>query len=145
MGHKTIQYWEKMGKLNLLNGILGAENLRRESDAHFKNREAEEAHVRKTVWGKEDSPEVEDMSNTVLGDVTYVVPQQATAPSVLPKLAMGALAATALVSTLAAGGLGGYLFSTLLKPSAVDPPSFSDGTVNLGLGRIEDYLQPKQK
>ena len=149
--HKTVSYWEKMGKLNLWSGILGVHQLRDNHVAHMKNREAEDAHVRKTVWGSEETgdEEPDDMGNTILGDVTYpapvIVPQQPTTQpqqsNVAPMLAGMALGASLL--GLPAAGILGYM---LAQPDSTPEPAvesveFADESVSIGLGRIEDYLK----
>jgi len=66
---KTVTYWEKLGKLNILTGITAAQQLRWEAKQQQKNREAEEAYTRKTVWGQDSNNEDEMGDNIYLGDV----------------------------------------------------------------------------
>ena len=137
---KVTTYWDKMGRLNLLTGVMGAEKLKREADQHLKNREAEEAHVRKNVWGSEESEQStsdESMRDTVLGDIHHptpiIMPQQSSAWPIIAGLALASLLPTAAIA-----GLAGYFFS---RPDVnIESPEFDDESVSVGLGRIDDYL-----
>lgn len=72
-----------------------------EANSHRKNREAEEAHVRKTAWGSNDSNSEEEMGDvTYLGDITHHHPPQQQAK------ASSGLAKTLGAAGLAAAGLG---------------------------------------
>lgn len=124
--------------LELWTGIIGNQKLKQEAESARKNREAEESHARKHVWGyntEQDQSGHEDMGHTILGDVTnpapIVYPPQKS--SILP-----AVAAAVLGAMIPAAGVGGYLLSKAMTP-AVEPGD--DESVNLGLGRIEDYLK----
>lgn len=101
-----------------------------------KNQEAESNAVRRQLWGAEETVEDDEMRTTVLGDITHpapiIMPQQQN--QLAPMLAGFAIAA-----------LSGIAVYYLLKkespdPAPVDPVSFNDETVSVGLGRIEDYL-----
>lgn len=140
INRRNIDYWTKMGRLNLWSGILGHEKLENEVESHRKNREAEESHVRKTVWGYEDGSdrEGEEMRQTVLGDLNNYQSPSPPPPqkqSSLPTIA-------ALAATLAVGGVLGYVLNND-KPAAPkqEPPAFDDSSVSIGLGRIEDYMK----
>lgn len=136
---KVTKYWEKMGRLNLLTGVIGAENIKRESDQHFKNREAEEAYVRRTAWGstgEESKSENEGMRDTVLGDIIHPT------PVVMPQQQQSSLLPAVLGAMLGAGvplaGLAGYMLN---RPATqAEAPAFDDESVNVGLGKLEDYL-----
>lgn len=140
MKDRVMEYWEKMGRLNLLTGTIGAGNLKREGDLHYKNREAEDAHVRKTVWGQDgqtEGDEGESMRDTVLGDINHptpiIMPQQSSAWPIVAGLAIASLLPTAAIA-----GIAGYLLSR--SDVQVEAPEFDDESVSVGLGRIDDYL-----
>lgn len=132
---KTVKYWEKMGRLNLWAGIMAHQQTKWEALQHRKNREAEESHTRKTLWGSQGSAggeDDEDMGDTYLGDVT-INPQ----PSKTKGLAMAAgLALASAIPTAA------WLYSQAKQTP--DTPAQSDDagsfeSLSIGLGRIEDY------
>lgn len=141
--NQAIDYWKRRGLLQLWTGVIGNQRLQHENDATRKNREAEEAHVRKNVWGYTDPEQSEDdMGHTILGDINNPAPVVYPPPqaSVLP-----ALAAAALGALVPAAGIGGYLLSQGVHRSGsqTEPTpatAHDDESVNLGLGRIEDYL-----
>lgn len=136
-----------MGKLNLWTGILGVEQIKREQLSHMKNREAEDSHVRKTVWGYEEGGRVnseEDMGTVILGDNIQnpapVIQQPPPQNSVLP-----VIAAALLGAAVPAAGVVGYLASRqpapAVTPSPPQSPSiFNDESLSVGLGRYEDYF-----
>lgn len=107
-----------------------------------KNREAESAYVRKNLWGAgEAKADEDDMGHTILGDVTYPAPVVISQPaqqssSALP-LVIGMLA-----SGLMGGGAAGLATYMLTRDkSPVQQQQFNDETVQIGLGRIEDYTK----
>lgn len=59
------------------------------------------------------------------------------------KSSLGPLLAALLGAAIPGAGLAGYLLSQ--SPEPVVQPSNSDETVEIGLGRIDDYLQPESK
>ena len=80
---------------------------------------------------------------TILGDnvnPTPIVMQQ-------PSSGMGvgaALLAAMLGASVPAAGVAGYFASQLLKPEAAVQPQGQQTDVNIGLGRIEDYVFEKE-
>jgi len=100
------------------------------------NQEAENRSVRKHVWGV-DSPDVlqdtDEMGDTILGNVTTHPTQVVDKSSKLAPLVLAAV----LGAGLPAAGVAGYLLSKVNQPGVAQP----DESVNLGLGRIEDYLK----
>lgn len=103
------------------------------------NRKAESAWTRKALWNSDES-ETEEMGNqqTILGDVTNPTPIVVTSSQ---SSALGPLLAALLGAAIPGAGLAGYLLSQ--SPAPVVQPSNPDETVEIGLGRIEDYLQPE--
>jgi hypothetical protein len=85
-----------MGRLNLWAGANAVKQIQWEQDQHRKNREAEEAHVRKTLWESNGSATGDDVGDTYLGDITnQIMPVAPKKPSfVLPLLLGAALSAT---------------------------------------------------
>jgi len=99
------------------------------------NRKAESAWTRKALWNSDES-ETDEMGNqqTILGDVTNPTPIVVTGNN----SSLGPLLAALLGAAIPGAGLAGYLLSQ--TPDVVQP-SNPDETVEIGLGRIEDYLQ----
>ena len=109
-----------------------------------RNREAESAHVRKTVWGEQGNGASEDaeddMGHTILGDVNH------PAPIIMPQQSSSLAPVAILLAGLLAGGASGAAAGYFLSPSGKgdadeNAPAFEDESVSIGLGRIEDYLQ----
>ncbi len=129
----------KRGKLELLTGLLGFQALQNHQRMSEANQEAENQATRKRVWGSDDGSTLKDggdMGNTILGDVTpapvVVAGQNGHGLGTL-------LAAAALGSGIPLAGVGGYMLSqSKAEPAPVVAPA--DESVDLGLGRIEDYL-----
>ena len=133
----------KRGKMELLTSMLGfraLESHQRMSDA---NREAESQAVRKAAWGV-DSPTqtagTDDMGDTILGDVTthptpiVVAGESGGTMKALATLAIGGLLAGSGAG-LGAGAM--YLLSNRDQATPVVPEG---ERVQIGLGRIEDYV-----
>ena len=129
----------KRGKLELLTGLVGYQALQNHQRMNEANQEAENQATRKRVWGSDDGSALKDggdMGNTILGDVT-------PAPVVVAGHnghGLGTLlAAAALGSGIPLAGVGGYLLAQAQpEPTPVVAPS--DESIDLGLGRIEEYL-----
>lgn len=145
---KTAKYWNARGKLKLWSGILANQSLQHFQAEQAKNQAAEAAAVRKAAWGDAGGTgsEGEDVGgNTILGDVTQAPPviiagNQSGSGSGLVK----ALAAMAIGAAIPGAGLAGYLVPKLLEKATSAPipaPSFDGEKVDLGLGRIEDFLR----
>ena len=85
--------------------------------------------------GPEYKEAEEDMGNFVLGDITQPPPQQSNT--------LGTIAA--IVAAMATGGILGPTVLSALKPTAPaaqpmqQPQSYTDSTVNIGLGKLENY------
>lgn len=137
---------QQKGKLEVLTSLMGFRAVDNHRKAGERNRAAEDAAVRRAAWGDAGGDTVsedDDMGHTILGDINYPAPvayPPQKQSSVLPMLAMAALGAT-----IPAAGIGGFLLHQYLKPdqpAAVAPGD--DESVNLGLGRVEDYLSANQ-
>jgi hypothetical protein len=105
-----------------------------------RNSEAEAAHVRRTVWGETQSDKRgSDVNDTILGDlqVHYPAPVVVQPPNNNSWLPIALTALTAL----AGGGIAGYLANGMRPKTEPTPVNFDDSTVEIGLGRIEDYLK----
>ena len=129
-------YYRNKGKIANWAGILAMQDLERKATEQRKNQEAESSHVRKTVWGytEPDQSDDDDMGTTILGDVT----QQPAV--VIPQSGNKLLTTAALAAMLTTGGLAGYVISGLFDKDG-PAPTFSDETLEIGLGRIEDIKQ----
>lgn len=113
-------------------------------DAHERetrlNREAESAHVRKTMWDGNNGPDDDMGDQTILGDVTN------PAPIVIQGGSNGggnSLLTLALGAILGGGGI--VLGQMLTKPIGVETPAIvkptdNDTTTTIGLGKLEDYF-----
>ena len=137
---ETINHWSRMAKLKAWAGVIAARALQDHQAEQLKNQQAENAFVRTTAWGAKDGEEGEDMAggHTFLGDVV-----QQPSPIIMPGNAGSDLLKLILVGALAAGvpgaGIAGYLLSQ--QSSTPTPPiSVDSETVDIGLGKIEDYL-----
>lgn len=143
----TVDFLRNRNKIQTLAELTGVQHLRKMADELARNSEAEAAHVRKTVWGSEETTRSEDdMGTTILGDITHppaVVVQQPQS-NLWPIVAAG-LAAMLPVAGLGAAGLGAAAMHLLSQPPAptqpgvVPMPGFEDESVRIGLGRLEDY------
>ena len=139
---RVVKYWEQRGKLTNWMGILVGESMERDLDRTNKSQEAEEAWVRKNLWGATDSEtavaEDDDMGQktTVLGDILQPQP-----PAVI-NYPPPAKESNNLLPALVLGGAmlgGGYLLSQMNKPEPPKVPSFEDESTSIGLGKLEDY------
>ena len=136
--------------LETLTGLLGIKALQHHEAETEKNVSAENAHVRKTIWGSSEvADENHDMGNggnIVLGDVQHPTPivisgQQSGGNDFLKGLAIAALGAA-----IPGAGIAGYLVNQAMsKPTPIAQPAtpaFSDqNDFSVGLGKIEDYLK----
>ena len=117
--------------------LVTVEAMESEQADQARNRRAESAHVRKVAWGDESglTDGEDDVKTTILGDVQQqppIVVSSGSNGSSLAPLVLAALMGTA-IPTIAAGAYW------LAKQEPADV-SFSDETVRIGLGRIEDYI-----
>jgi hypothetical protein len=96
----------------------------------------------------DESDESEIMrGNTILGDVTFQQPPTVVQPAVplpQPKSTLLPMALLALASAgIPTAGIIGYLLNrTPPAPTPIDR-SFDDDSLEIGLGRLEDYLPKK--
>jgi hypothetical protein len=134
---------KKRGMLELWTGVIGTRAVENHNRMSQTNQEAENRYTRQALWGNDgEREESDDMGNTILGDVTNPTPIVVTGnqgnSNLLP------LAAMALGVLIPGAGVAGAVATYLLTkgPDVVEKvPGFTDSTVKLGLGRIEDYLE----
>lgn len=121
-------------------GVAATEALIDGQEELQKNREAESAKVRKQLWDADDkSGQDDEMRQTVLGDINHPAPIIMQQPQQNNTLATVA----ALAAMIAAGGMGGYLLANKSggeQEKTVSQPNFQDSSVDIRLGKIEDYL-----
>ena len=92
--------------------------------------------------GQEYKEAEEEMGNFVLGDITQPAPVIVQPPPQQSNT-LGTIAA--IVAAMATGGILGPTVLTALKPTAPvaqpmqQPQSYTDSTVNIGLGKLENY------
>lgn len=138
---------EKIGivraKVEALTGMLGYKALETHQARTQRNLEAEDKAVRTKLWGNDGGPAEADQmgGNTILGDVTHPTPvivtgqQSSGLAKTLAGIAIGAL--------IPGAGVGGYLLSQLGNKTA--SPVIEQGEhMDLGLGRIQDYLEQEE-
>lgn len=140
---ETIRHGKMMARLKQWSGVLGQAMLEQSHRLQMRTRKAEDDYaIRQWGGSPEDTTGDEEMGTTILGDIQNPAPVIVTQP----QSSLGTLAAIALGSMIPAAGLGGYLLANHLmddKPTPVVQPetqSFDDESVNIGLGKIEDYL-----
>lgn len=140
LGKAALSRW----KLETLTGLLGYRALMNHQAESEKNQQAENQHVRKSVWGyegkkTENESDDDEMGHTILGDVNH------PAPIIMPQPQQSQLAPMlAGMGIAAASGLAGYYLSNKDDTPPVQPPppiEFQDETISVGLGRIEEYLK----
>ena len=106
-----------------------------DNESHRRNRDAEEQHARKHVWGYTEPAGGEDMPDrTFLGDISITQQPQ--------RSGMSPLLAAALGVALPGVGIGGFIANQILNqpdPVPVVQPG-TDTSVRIGLGKIGDYL-----
>ena len=143
MQENVTEHLGRRERLSLWVATLAGQRLQHDNQAHIKNREAEERHARKHVWGYDEPAGGDDMAgDTFLGDIA--VTQQPAAPQ---SRGLSPLLAAALGAALPGVGIGGFLASQILNPA--DPAPVVEGvdtSVKIGLGKIGDFLpdQPGQ-
>ena len=141
----------RMGKIRQWAGVVAMQDLERSAAEQQENREAESAWVRRHLWGKSESSkdskqsQSDDMNTTILGDVTNPAPV-VIAPASTVRSGLGTLAAVLLGASIPAAAGGGALatYFATRKPKA-PPAQFEDASTSIGLGKIEDYIQPAPK
>ena len=132
-----VKYLNGLGKLKLWSGVMAQQAIQDTHQEQMQNRKAESAWTRKALWDSDES-ETDEMGNqqTILGDVTNPTPIVVAGSQ---SSALGPLLSALLGAAIPGAGLAGYLLSQ--SPEPVVQPSNPDETVQIGLGRIEDYLQ----
>jgi hypothetical protein len=131
-------FYKNKAKISNLAGLTAVQSLQANQREQQANQEAESQWVRKNVWGSDVKAGEDDMGTTILGDITH------PAPIIMPPTPQSNIGTIlGLIGTIAAAGMGGYMFATSgTQPQATEqqpPPSFDDSTLQLGLGRLEDY------
>jgi len=128
----------KRGRMELLTGLLGYRNLQAHQQRQAKNLEAEEAAVRRKLWGSKEQPPTFDgaeavAGDTVLGDVNHPAPVIVQKPaSVLGPLVMAVLGAA-----VPGAGIAGYVASQYLAAPA-PATQMEDESISIGIGRLEE-------
>lgn len=111
---------------------LAGQRQEHDNAEHRKNREAEEGHARKHVWGYDDRVEDSEVGHTFLGDLQIEQPQRS---------GVSPLLAAALGTMIPGVGAAGFFASQLLdKPTPPPAVEFDDTSVQIELGKLEDFL-----
>lgn len=143
---RVVSFLEKKGKLELATGLIGLKGLSFGQKQQEKNQAAEDAFVRRTLWGetketKQDEAE-DDVGHTILGDnivhqpPVIVTGQQSSGFGQL----LGAALAGASLLGIPGAGVAAYLYGKSQaepqKPSTTVVEKIED--VGLGLLKFED-------
>jgi hypothetical protein len=83
----------------------------------------------------------EDMETTILGDIHITQTPEKSQASVPGKSSALPLVVGMLASGLIGGGAAGLATYLLTRKPAPVAPTFEDETVQIGLGRIQDYFK----
>lgn len=139
MQQSTMKMIERLlqlqGRNELWSGVIANQTLDQERQRQAKSIAREDAAAADAM-GWPDVAETDDMGNTILGDVNLSQPQQAQATqggTGLGKLLLAGLVGAAIPGA----GVAGYLLS---RPEAAAVTKPIDNTVDLGLGKLSDYL-----
>jgi len=135
--NRVVKYLDRMGRLKQWSGIMANQAIQDTHQEQMLNRKAESAWTRKALWDSDES-ETDEMGNqqTILGDVTNPTPIVVSGSQ---SSSLGPLLAALLGAAIPGAGLVGYLLSQ--SPAPIVQPANSDETVEIGLGRIEDYFK----
>lgn len=126
---RTVRYFDRKGRLELATGLVGLRSLKAAQEEQQRNREAESASVRRSVWGATGNPPAQgDEMGDILGDVTttHNVYPQPPRPGLLERLLPFALGAAGLYGLAAGGLIPGLTRPT--EPQPTVPPIVERGT-----------------
>lgn len=142
-------------KLETLTGILGIESLQKQTEMSHANQEAENRWARERVWGQspdtnptgpKDDGEATDndmQRGHILGDVNHTYPAPVVYPPQPPQSNALPLVATVL-GALGVPGAAILGYALANRPAAVPTPTPQPQQyeqIELGLGRLEDFIQ----
>lgn len=134
--------------LEALSGVLGFKMLNDHRKRQDKNMTAEDAAVRRQLWGETSeakaTPGDEMGDQIVMGNMTHPTPivvNQQPQSSGLGKVLAGAALGASMLGVPAAG-VAGYLLSQAgdKTPTAVSPTPTESFDVDLGLRRLKDLI-----
>jgi len=140
---QATDYFVKMGRVNLLNGVSAAENIRETTEASQRIQRAEESAVAKSMGWNDPHAEGDDVGDrvTVLGDYNAPPKEPASPVKRLEGLAKTAIALGLLGMGGGAGVAAAYLVPKLLdKPGVVSPVIPGESKVTIGLRRLADLV-----
>jgi hypothetical protein len=130
----TDKWLKKRSLLELWAGVIGTKAVEQQAEMSRRNQEAENRAVRRKLWKNDGGdPEGDEMGDTILGDVTIQQPAAAQSRGLSPLLA------AAIGMAIPGVGIGGYFVNEILNQTAA-PTTGTDTTVEIGLGKIGDYL-----
>ena len=141
---------EKMGRIFQWARLGAVDDMHSNWEEQQKNREAESGYARR-FWGggsggesNGDEMADDDMRQTILGDVTHPTPVVISPPQQQSNTLQTVLMAASLAGV---AGMGGYMLANRdnTPPPQPNVAEFDDESVNIGLGKIEDYLQANGK
>jgi hypothetical protein len=136
-----LKHLERRSKLSHLAALTAIEDLQAKAEESQRNNAAESAAVRRSLWGEEvaSKPTDDEMRTTILGDVTHPAPVVISQPQ--QSLALPLALAAAFIAPPVMGAIAAGVTYLAMKQSAPVVQDFEDGSVKLGLGRIEDYFK----
>ena len=129
----TSKWMKKRSLLELWAGVIGTKAVEQQAEMSRRNQEAENRAVRRKLWKNNGGDEVDDMGDTILGDVTIQQPVAAQSRGLSPLLA------AAIGMAIPGVGIGGYFVNEILNQTAA-PATGTDTTTEIGLRKIGDYL-----
>ena len=147
---KGLNHLKSRGQLKIAAGMIGIRSLLSAANRQARNQDVEEQIALKALGGESvnipSAAEENEMGGGMhLGDVNHPQPQPIIiqSPPAAPaqqSSILGPLMTMALGATLGGGGLA--LGQLLNRPEpTTQQPADPGETMNLGLGRIEDYLK----
>ena len=129
----TDRWMKKRSLLELWAGVIGTKAVEQQAEMSRRNQEAENRAVRRKLWRNDGGDEVDDMGDTILGDVTIQQPVATQSRGLSPLLA------AAIGMAIPGVGAAGYFVNEILNQTAA-PATGTDTTTEIGLRKIGDYL-----
>lgn len=127
------------GKIQQLAELTAVRDLQAIAKETQRNREAESAAVRRSLWGDNTVAETDDMGTTILGDINQP-PAVVYPPAPQGQNQLGMLLLTAAMAAgIPTAGLVGYALSNRQPAPIVTPDrsGYEDESVSISLGKSE--------
>ena len=146
---RVVSFLDKKGRLELATGLIGLKGLSFGQRQQEKQQTAEDAFVRRTLWGEtKDTKQAEtedDVSgHTILGD--NIVHQPPVIVTGQQSSGLGQLVGAAVLGASLLGipgaGVAAYLYGKSQQPAATNTTIEKIEDVGLGLLKFEDLKTP---